>query len=325
MKPPSCSHASDLLAHLALEGYATRPAGSLPPTSRPSRTRAMPSTGPHSASLSSASPRSAGSNRRFSADEVVRTKIVATIGPASRSEEAIHGLVEAGVDVFRLNMAHGSMEEHQQSVDRIRAVSAALQRPVAVLVDLAGPKIRLGELPDGMVECVEAATITFVRGDEGGSADRFVTNYPPLIDELAVGDSVMIADGTVSLIVESKDSNEARCRVVQAGPVRSRQGVNLPGVKLSVPAMSQADWQHAEWAAASGADFVSLSFVRSSVEVTLCLAGAKSDCNGSMQGRFCPANLGHASWKVFFRKRLCTWQQQLLQCPLRRAWVLGQF
>jgi pyruvate kinase len=239
----------------------------------------MPSTGPHSASLSSASPRSAsprsagprsaGSNRRLSADEVVRTKIVATIGPASRSEEAIHGLVEAGVDVFRLNMAHGSMEEHQQSVDRIRAVSAALQRPVAVLVDLAGPKIRLGELPDGMVECVEAATITFVRGDEGGSADRFVTNYPPLIDELAVGDSVMIADGTVSLIVESKDSNEARCRVVQAGPVRSRQGVNLPGVKLSVPAMSQADWQHAEWAAASGADFVSLSFVRSSVEVTL--------------------------------------------------------
>ena len=90
-----------------------------------------------------------------------------------------------------------------------------------------------------------------------------------LIDELAPGDSVMLADGTISLLVEERTQSEARCRVIQGGIVRSRQGVNLPGVKLSVPAMSAADWQHAEWAAAAGADFVSLSFVRSAVEVKL--------------------------------------------------------
>ncbi len=203
------------------------------------------------------------------APPVVRTKIVATIGPASREETAIHGLVEAGVDVFRLNMAHGSMEEHQETLDRIRRVSDALTRPVGVLVDLAGPKIRLGELPGGTLECVEGASIWFIRGTESNQPDRFVTTYAPLVDELSVGDSVMLADGTISLVVEEKSPDFARCRVVQGGIVRSRQGVNLPGVKLSVAAMSQADWQHAEWAAAAGADFVSLSFVRSPVEVKL--------------------------------------------------------
>ena len=153
----------------------------------------MPSPAPLSA------PRSPISRE---ADAFVRTKIVATMGPASRTEEAIRGLVEAGVDVFRLNMAHGSIPEHEETLGRIRSVSAELERPVAVLVDLAGPKIRLGELPDGLVECVEGAEITFVRGEESDRADRFVTNYPPLVDELAVGDAVMIADGTVSLVVE---------------------------------------------------------------------------------------------------------------------------
>ncbi|MFM8434647.1 MAG: pyruvate kinase, partial [Planctomycetia bacterium] len=201
--------------------------------------------------------------------EIVRTKVVATLGPASRAEESIHLLVEAGVDVFRLNMAHGSIPEHQESLDRIRRVSEATQRPVAVLADLAGPKIRLGELPGGIVECVEGAHVKFVRGSESRAPDEFTTTYAPLIDELSVGDSVMLTDGTISLVVVEKTADQATCRVVQGGTVRSRQGVNLPGVKLSVAAMSAADWQHAEWAAAAGADFVSLSFVRSPVEVRL--------------------------------------------------------
>jgi pyruvate kinase len=138
-----------------------------------------------------------------------------------------------------------------------------------VLVDLAGPKIRLGELPGGAVECQPGAEIRFVRGSDSGSPDAFTTTYDRLVDELAVGDSVMLADGTVSLIVEERTADTARCRVVQPGLVRSRQGVNLPGVKLSVAAMSAADWRHAEWAAGAEADFVSLSFVRSPVEVKL--------------------------------------------------------
>jgi pyruvate kinase len=201
--------------------------------------------------------------------EIVRTKIVATLGPASREEDAIRGLVEAGVDVFRLNMAHGSVEQHQESLDRIRRVSDALCRPVGVLADLAGPKIRLGELPGGAVECIEGSHVKFVRGGESHQPGEFTTTYAPLVDELSVGDSVMLTDGTISLVVEERNADWVSCRVIQGGTVRSRQGVNLPGVKLSVAAMSAADWQHAEWAAAAGIDFVSLSFVRSAVEVKL--------------------------------------------------------
>ena len=200
---------------------------------------------------------------------IVRTKIVATIGPACREETGLRGLVDAGVDVFRLNMAHGSMEEHQETLDRVRRVAEAAGRAIGVLVDLAGPKIRLGEIPGGSLECVEGAMFKFIRGTESGKPDEFTTTYERLIDELAVGDAVMLADGTISLVVEERSPTEARCRVVQGGLIRSRQGVNLPGVKLSVAAMSAADWQHAEWAAAAGADFVSLSFVRSAVEVKL--------------------------------------------------------
>jgi pyruvate kinase len=200
---------------------------------------------------------------------IVRTKIVATVGPACRAEEALHGLVDAGVDVFRLNMAHGTVEEHAETLTTIHRVSAAAGRAVGVLVDLAGPKIRLGELPGGAVECVEGQILRFVRGDEPHGPNTFTVTYGRLIDELAVGDPVMLADGTISLVVDSRTPDEVRCRVVQGGVVRSRQGVNLPGVKLSVAAMSAVDWQHAEWAAAAGADFVSLSFVRSAVEVKL--------------------------------------------------------
>ncbi|MFM7208178.1 MAG: pyruvate kinase [Planctomycetaceae bacterium] len=203
------------------------------------------------------------------APELVRTKIVATLGPASRAEEAIRGLVESGVDVFRLNMAHGSIPEHRESLDRIRRVSEALARPIGVLADLAGPKIRLGELPGGAVDVAEGDRIRFVRGGGTTAAGEFTVTYEPLIEELSAGDAVMIADGTISLVVEEKTATHATCRVVQGGTIRSRQGVNLPGVKLSVAAMSPADWQHAEWAASAGVDFVSLSFVRSAVEVKL--------------------------------------------------------
>mgnify|MGYP000033815398 CR=1 FL=1 len=201
--------------------------------------------------------------------DTVRTKIVATLGPASCSEEAIRGLVEAGVNVFRLNMAHGTLEEHAESLARIRRISDELRRPVGVLADLAGPKIRLGELPDGMTELLEGEEIFFVRGLEGSGPREFTVTYAPFVDELSPGDSVMVADGTISLVVVARTADRVQCRVVQGGTVRSRQGVNLPGVRLSVAAMSADDWRHAEWAAASGIDFVSLSFVRSAVEVKL--------------------------------------------------------
>jgi len=171
-----------------------------------------------------------------------QTKIVATVGPATTEVGRLAELIEAGVDVFRVNTAHGDRAEHQDRVDTIRRIAGEVGQPVAILVDLAGPKIRLGELPDGQLQCNVG-------------------------DELGVGDQVMLADGTVCLSVVDCDSHSALCRVVQPGVIRSRQGVNLPGVTLSIPTLGDVDRRNAVWAAETGIDFLGLSFVRSGEEV----------------------------------------------------------
>ena len=196
-----------------------------------------------------------------------RTKIVATVGPACREEDQLAELIEAGASVFRLNMAHGSIEDHTETVERIRRASSRLETPVAVLVDLSGPKIRLGELVDGKVECELGAQFDFIRGEVSESPNEFGSTYEALVDELSPGDTVMLADGTVSMQVSKKEKDRVQCVVTQRGSVRSRQGINLPGVKLSVPTLGKDDIQHAIWAAKVGADFVSLSFVRSPDDV----------------------------------------------------------
>lgn len=195
-----------------------------------------------------------------------RTKIVATVGPASRGREMLVQLVQAGADVFRLNMAHGTRAEHDETLDAIRAVSDQLNLPIGVLADLAGPKIRLGELPGGALDCVADSRLTFVRGDVAG-AGELATTYPKLIDELQVGDRVMLADATVELVVEATAADAVECRVVQPGLVRNRQGVNLPGARLSVTALGDADRDNARWAASRQIDFVGLSFVRRAEEI----------------------------------------------------------
>jgi pyruvate kinase len=196
------------------------------------------------------------------------TKIVATVGPASRDEAKLAALIDAGVDVFRLNMAHGEIAQHEEVLGRIRKLSAEKKHPVGVLVDLAGPKIRLGEIPGGSVMCEIGAEFRFVPGESSSDPHDLTSTYPLLIDELQAGDRVMLADGTVTMVVREKTKAGARCRCTQGGLIRSRQGVNLPGVKVSLPAMSEEDKEHAAWAAKNGIDYVSLSFVRSAKEVT---------------------------------------------------------
>jgi len=195
------------------------------------------------------------------------TKIVATVGPACDSPERLEELIVTGVDVFRLNTAHGDRQTHQQRLERIREASRRVGQPVAVLVDLAGPKIRLGELPDGQLACIQGQRLRFIRGREPALPSELTTTYEPLIDEVAPGDRIMLADGTVSLLVEQKGDDYAECRVVQPGLIRSRQGVNLPGVKLSAPAMDEDDRQFARWAADNEIDFLGLSFVRTADDV----------------------------------------------------------
>ena len=204
---------------------------------------------------------------KFPAVQPTRTKIVATLGPASDSPEMIRRLIFAGVDVFRINMAHGDPKSAQPMLDRVRAAAAEIGQPIAVLADLAGPKMRLGELPGGEYNCETGKTIRFVRGKSTDEPDSFTTTYAPLIDDLKPGDRVLLADGTITLSVIEKTDDAALCRVVQGGKVRSRQGVNLPGVDLSVKTLQPADIENAKWAVGAGVDFLGLSFVRSASDI----------------------------------------------------------
>ena len=195
------------------------------------------------------------------------TKIVATVGPASDSEEVLAELINAGVDVFRINMAHGNTIEAQQRLDRIRKVSAKLGVTVGVLADLAGPKMRLGEIPDGVYRCTTDTPMTFIRGNSTTEPNTFTTTYEPLLDDVNIGDNIMLADGTVVLQVAEKHSDRIVCTVIQCGTVRSRQGINLPGTKLSIKTLQPVDIDNAKWATGAGVDFLGISFVRSAEDV----------------------------------------------------------
>jgi len=195
-----------------------------------------------------------------------RTKIVATLGPSCNEPDQIAELVLAGASVFRLNMAHAGPEIQQQLLDKVRQVSEEFNKPLAVLVDLAGPKFRLSEMQGDLIFCGHDEEFFFVKS-EPSTPHELVASYEPLIDELSVGDQVMLADGTVTMLVEELLPDRARMRVIQQGVIRIRQGINLPGVRISAPAISVEDHQNAIWAGKAGVDFVSLSFVRSPDEV----------------------------------------------------------
>ncbi len=195
------------------------------------------------------------------------TKIVATIGPACDTVERLSELITSGADIFRINSAHGDREQHEAALANIRAASEATDSHVGVLLDLSGPKLRLGQLVTDPFYCEYGSHVSFIRGDETTVANQFTSSYKRLVDELAIGDRVMLADGTVSLVVEQVSADAAVCRVTSAGEIRSRQGINLPGVKLSVSAMRPDDVDNAIWGAKNGIDFISLSFVRTAEDI----------------------------------------------------------
>lgn len=209
--------------------------------------------------------------RRFTEDPLAKTKIVATVGPACGEEAKLRQLVEAGVDVFRLNFAHGKHEWLAGIVAAVRRISAELKRPVGLLADLSGPKIRLGQLPEEGVLCGEEDRIEFVRGDAPYVPKVLTCTYPQLIDDLKPGDRVLLADGMVALRVMEKAADGSRvvCGVEQPGTIRSRQGINLPGVTLSTPALTEKDREDLAWALKHEIDFLSLSFVRSPQDIRL--------------------------------------------------------
>jgi pyruvate kinase len=164
-------------------------------------------------------------------------------------------------------MAHGSRESHELAVSNIRTASQTTGLPAGILIDLAGPKIRLGQLTQNPLVLNNGDEIKFVRGSQSHSDDELTCNYEPLIDEVNIGDSIVLADGIARLTVITKEHDHLVCRVNDGAAIRSKQGVNLPGTNLSVPALGPVDRENAKWAAGRGVDFVSLSFVRNAEEI----------------------------------------------------------
>ncbi|APZ94103.1 pyruvate kinase [Fuerstiella marisgermanici] len=202
--------------------------------------------------------------------KLVKTRIIATVGPACENAEVLRKLIVAGVDVFRLNFAHGSHEWLSGILATIREVAAELKTPVGVLGDLSGPKIRLGEIADGEVYCAEGTMFRFVRAANSGVSTDLTCTYEKLIDDVDPGDRILLADGTVSMLVTAKadDGQSVNCLVAEPGIIRSRQGVNLPGVALSTPSVTEKDEFDLKWALQNRLDFIGLSFVRSAADIT---------------------------------------------------------
>lgn len=202
--------------------------------------------------------------------EEVKTKIIATVGPACDKLERLAQLVEAGVSVFRLNMAHGRYEWHTEVMGRIRQLRTQLGGTVAVLADLGGPKIRLGPVSDGIIRCEPGQAFRFVTDPFAAQSPEDLTaTYPYLVQELKVGDLILLTDGTVSMQVVEKTPGAAIARVIQPGEIRSGGGINLPGVELGVGALTDNDREALRWGASQDIDFFGLSFVRSPADVRL--------------------------------------------------------
>jgi pyruvate kinase len=193
----------------------------------------------------------------------VRTKIVATVGPASMDPAVLKQMVEAGVDVFRLNFSHGSHEEHTARLQAIRQIAEETGLQLAVLQDLCGPKIRLGEIKGDVVSCDHDAVFILATEPASGADPHYLTcSYPSLTDELEVGQAVLFADGTVAMEVIAREPGRAWLKVTLPGLIRSHQGINVPGGALSVSALTDKDLADLEWTAAHEVAYVGLSFVR---------------------------------------------------------------
>ncbi len=196
-----------------------------------------------------------------------RAKIVCTLGPASESMENIAALVAAGMDVARLNLSHGSYEEHGGRFARVREAAKAAGRPVAILADLQGPKIRLGRFANGPFDLAVGDLFTITTEDVVGTKEIVSTTYKGLTGDVAPGDRILIDDGRVALEVLQVVGPEVRTRCIEAGAVSNNKGLNLPGVAVSVPALSEKDEADLRWALHLGVDWVALSFVRSATDI----------------------------------------------------------
>jgi pyruvate kinase len=197
-----------------------------------------------------------------------RTKIVATIGPASRSPEMLERLVRAGVNVFRLNFSHGTPEEHLEVIRSAREIGSRLDRPIALLQDLSGPKIRTGKVAGDGIDLLKGARLTITTDTSiGGTAELISTTFEPLPRDVKAGDPILLDDGNLELRVVGVSGGRVECEVVDGGKLRSNKGMNLPGVTLSTPALTEKDRRDLEFGVQHRVDYVAVSFVRHAEDV----------------------------------------------------------
>jgi len=196
-----------------------------------------------------------------------RTKIIATIGPASSHPDKIRQLIQAGVNIFRLNMSHGDHSFHSTAFNHIDGIRRDLDEPIAVLADLCGPKIRTGKFRDGGIELLEGQNVTVTMRNVIGEDGLIPSQYPALSNDVSEGDRILLSDGTMELRVNGVQGTEVSCTVIHGGRLQDNKGINLPGVRVSAPSLTGKDAADAAFALQLGVDYIALSFVRQAADI----------------------------------------------------------
>jgi pyruvate kinase len=196
---------------------------------------------------------------------IPRTKIVCTLGPATSTRDAIRALVEAGMNVARLNFSHGTHEQHAERIELVRSVARELKKPVALLGDLQGPRIRIGDLPESrMLNTGDDVTLVYEGFEVPGEVP---VTYAELPQDVKVGDRILVDDGLIEMVVLDVDGVRVHARVIHGGPLKSHKGMNLPGVHVSAPSITEKDEADARFAAEQELDYLALSFVRRAEDI----------------------------------------------------------
>lgn len=197
-----------------------------------------------------------------------RTKIIATLGPASQTPAKIKALIEAGADLIRLNLSHGDHKSHRDLYHHVRDIAEQLGKPIAIIGDLCGPKIRTGRFKNGAIDLVEQTNVTVTTRDVLGEAGLIPSQYGALAGDVKPGDRILLADGVIELRVDDIAGTEVFCTVIDGGTLSDHKGINLPGVNVSAPALTEKDRSDARFVLDLGVDFLALSFVRRASDLT---------------------------------------------------------
>jgi pyruvate kinase len=198
---------------------------------------------------------------------IPKTKIICTIGPASEAPEVIRELIASGMRVARLNFSHGTLVDHEKKIHIIRKIAKEMDKPVAILQDLGGPKIRLGHIPEPGVRLEPGRHIILTTQSVEGSVQRISVSYPLLGEEVKAGDRILLADGFLEFCVRSVNGSEIRCKVITGGVLTSHKGINLPSGTLHMPSMTEKDRKDLHFGLGHDVDYIALSFVRTAADI----------------------------------------------------------